>query len=181
MGEGGNHGVLGAVGITVWMVERGPYVLEANAGENIGAVADGVYAPEVRAMPHGLRFDSSDSRLSGASSVFNTFSASDSESNSPDENGNGGIMGLGVPFDFGRVCEFDLESGGGVSREAPMDGARGSGREVAEGVRLIDPLVANMVEYDACTGAFPPRMVPPPDLGVDGKRLTVSVLTLGVL
>jgi hypothetical protein len=79
------------------------------------------------------------------------------------------------------VCEFALERGGGVSGGAPLDGARVSEREAAEGVRLIDPLVANMVEYAACTGAFPPRMVLPPDLGVDGKRLTVSVLALGVL
>ena len=55
--------MLGAVGITVWIVERGPYVLEANAGEYIGAIADGVHASEVRARPHGLRLDSSDSRL----------------------------------------------------------------------------------------------------------------------
>ena len=63
VGEGGNHGVLGAVGITVWIVERGPYVLEANAGENIGAISDGEHASEVRARLHGLRLDSSESRL----------------------------------------------------------------------------------------------------------------------
>ena len=90
-------------------------------------------------------------------------------------------MGLDMPFDFRCVCEFDLERGGGVSGRAPLGGGRGSGREAAEGLRLIDPLVANMVEYDACTGDFPPRIVPPADLGVDGKRLTVSVLALGVL
>jgi len=137
------------VGIMVWIVERGPYVLEANAGENIGAIADGVYASEVRPRPHGLRFDSSDSRLWGSSSVFNTCSASESESNSPVDNGRGGITGLGVPFDFGCVWEFGLESGGGVPGTEPVDGARGSARETAGGVRLIDPLVANTVEYDA--------------------------------
>lgn len=156
-------------------------MLEANAGENIGAIADGVHASEGRARPHGSRFDSSDSRLRGTSSVFSTFSASGSESNSPEENGSGGIIGLGVPFDFGWVREFDLERGGGVAGGAPLDGGRTIGREAAEGVRLIDPLVANTVEYAACTGAFPPRMVPPPDLGLDGKRLTVSVLALGAL
>jgi len=179
VGEGGNHGVLGAVGIIVWIVERGPYVLEANAGENIGAITDGGYASEARPMPHGLRLDSSDSRLWGSSSVVSTCSVSGSESNSPEENGRGGIMGLGVLFDLGRVCEFDLESG--VPGTEPVDGARGSAREAAGGVRLVDPLVANMVEYDPCTGIFPPRIVPPADLGVDGKRLTVSVLVLGVL
>lgn len=173
MGEGGNHGVLGTVGITVWIVERGPYVLEANAGENIGAIEDGVYASEVIPRPHGLRFDSSDSRLWDSSSVLNTSSVSGSESNIPEENGRGGITGLGVPFDFGRVCEFDLEGG-------DIPGTDGSAREAAGGVRVIDPLVANMVEYDACTGVFPLRTMLPVDLGVDGKRLTVSVLVLGV-
>lgn len=181
MGEGGNHGVLGAVGRTVWIVERGPYVLEANAGENIGVIADEVYASEVIPRPHELRFDSSDSRLCGPSLALNTCSASGSGSNSPEENGRGGITGLGVPFDFGRVCEFDLEGGGGVPGTEPMDGARGSAREAAGGVRVIDPLVANMVEYDACTGVFPLRIMLLADLGVDGKRLTVSVLVLGVL
>ena len=105
--------MLGTVGITVWIVERGPYVLEANAGENIGAIADGVDS-SARPRPHGLRFDSSDSRGRGSSLVFDTCSVSGSESNSPDENGSGGITGLGVPLDLGRVCEFDLEWAGGV-------------------------------------------------------------------
>lgn len=132
-------------------------------------------------MPHGLRFDSSDSRLWGSSSVFNPCSGLGSESNNPAENGRGGITGLGVPLDCGRVCEFDLECGGGASETVPVDETRGSAGEAAGGVRPTDPLVANMVEYGACTGVFPPRVVPPLDLGVDGKRLTVSVLVLGVL
>jgi len=176
--------VLGKVGIMVWIVERGPYALEANAGEYKGAIADGVYGSEARPRPHGLRLDSSDSRLRGSSSALDTGSASGSESNSPEEIGRGGITGFGVPFDFGPVCEFDLESDVGVEGGwiEPMDRARGSEREAAGGVRVSDPLVANMVEYDAWTGVFPPpRMVLPPDLGVDGKRLTVSVLVLGVL